>query len=63
MNNTADDLQHEKCKLSNLIYRAAIRFEELEHEGKVQGNGHHMAQAVCEFAEKLLENRWICKKG
>ena len=61
MDNVNNNLQLEKCKLSNAIYRAAIYFEKLEHEGKVQGNGHHMAQAVCEFAEKLLEDRWVDK--
>jgi hypothetical protein len=57
-----DDFKTEKRKLSNAIYHAAVYFEVLENQGKIRGNGHHMAQAVCEFAEKLLEDRWISKK-
>jgi hypothetical protein len=34
-------------------------FEALEHLGKVSGNGHHMAQAVAEFAGDLFKKRAV----
>jgi hypothetical protein len=52
------DLESAKAEISNRVYAAAILFERLENAGKVCGNGHHMAQEVCTFAEELLVKRW-----
>jgi len=52
------DIEKAKTKLSNSIYEASGLFEELESEGRLIGNGHHIRQDLCEFAIKLLEERW-----
>jgi hypothetical protein len=52
---TLDDAAVE---LSNALYKASLLFEELEHAGKVDGNGHHLAQEVCSFGDNLLKSRW-----
>jgi hypothetical protein len=47
-----------EVELGNRIYQAAIYFEELEGKGLIRGNGHHLAQAVAEYAQTLLKERW-----
>lgn len=47
----------EAC-LINSIYEAAAWYEALEFAGKVRGNGHHMAQALCREATKILKAHW-----
>ncbi len=54
-------LAEAKAELSNAIYRAGAIIEDLEHAGKVHGNGHHARQHLCEAATKELESRWIEK--
>jgi hypothetical protein len=45
-------------EISNRVYQAALLFEQLESLGLIQGNGHHLAQKVAEFAKTLLDKRW-----
>jgi hypothetical protein len=45
-------------EISNKVYNASEIFERLEHEGRIIGNGHHMAQKVAMFAEKLMRDRY-----
>ena len=44
--------------LANAIYKVAIIFEKWEHEGKVQGNGHHIAQDIAAYAEHVVQQRY-----
>ena len=38
----------QKNDFENIAYKAMLgKFEELEHEGKYIGNGHHLYQKVC----------------
>ena len=55
----AMDLESAKAEMCNRVYEAAILFERFENARKVHGNGHHMAQSVAAFAEKLMAERWI----
>ena len=55
----AMDLASAKSEICNRVYEAAILFERFEDAGKVHGNGHHIAQSVAAFAEKLMADRWI----
>jgi len=57
------DLESAKSEMCNRVYEAAILFERFENAGKVRGNGHHMAQEVAGFAEKMMAERWIANKG
>ena len=59
----AMDLESAKSEISNRVYEAAILYELFEDAGKVHGNGHHMAQSVAAFAEKLMTERWLAKAG
>lgn len=52
------DLEEAETRISNATYQASLLFEHLECVGKVRGNGHHLAQAVAEFAQKLMRERW-----
>lgn len=56
--------EKEKCaaadKLSNAVYEAAVSvFEELEHAGKIKGNGHHHAQRMANLSEQMIDDLWI----
>lgn len=51
-------LRDAQSELSNKLYEASRLLEELEHAGRVLGNGHHMRQHVCAFGEQLLAERW-----
>lgn len=51
-------LDEARGQISTAIYEATALFEQLEASGRVRGNGHHMRQAVAEFATKLLRERW-----
>ena len=43
----------DKNAFGNIIYRSIIKeFEELEHSGKYNGNGHHFAQRIVEMIVK-----------
>jgi hypothetical protein len=44
--------------ISNAVYEATMLLEQLEHAGKVGGNGHHLRQYVAEFAENIIIERW-----
>lgn len=46
------------AKLSNAVYLACRLLEDLQVFGRLRGNGHHMRQAVAEFAANLLRERW-----
>jgi hypothetical protein len=55
----AMSVEDAEVELMNAVYRAAVFFERLENNGKVHGNGHHMAQNVAEYAKNLLHERWV----
>ena len=44
--------------LSDAIYKVAIIFETWEAEGKVKGNGHHIAQDIAAYAEHVVQQRY-----
>lgn len=51
-------VEREATEVSNDVYLAcAGRFERLEGQGVVIGNGHHMAQEIARQAAKLLTDR------
>ena len=50
------------AEVGNAIYRAALIFEKLEHDGLIVGNGHHAAQNLADQARCMLEQRWIDPK-
>jgi len=52
-------LEDAQGELSNSVYESCFMYEQLEHAGKVRGNGHHIMQELCEMATKLLADRWI----
>ena len=52
-------LEDAQCELSNKVYASCFMYEQLEHLGKVRGNGHHIMQELCEMSTKLLAERWI----
>ena len=45
-------------EIGNRVYQAALLFEELEGKGHIEGNGHHMAQAIAEHAKLVMEQRF-----
>ena len=47
-----------ETELSNRVYAAASLLERLEGAGKIDGNGHHAAQAVAKAAVEELRSRW-----
>lgn len=51
-------LKDAEAVLSNDVYAATELFEHLEASGLVKGNGHHLRQAVVEFAVSELRKRW-----
>jgi len=53
------DLNEATAQLSNRIYKVCLLYEQLEHRGRVRGNGHHCAQQISKQAEDLLRERWI----
>jgi len=56
------ELEEAVRKLINGIYPTCSEvFEDLEHKGKIIGNGHHIAQKVLKHTEDLLRERWIRK--
>jgi len=57
-----DGMDKEKlaAEVSEDTYHGCVAiFEALEALGKVNGNGHHMAQRVAEFAEDLFRKRSV----
>jgi hypothetical protein len=61
--------EHAKSELANAVYQASINFFEFIGEKgrltdgkKLQGNGHHMAQYVAEYATKMWDERLEDKK-
>jgi len=49
------DLEKLKVEISNCIYSAAGIIETAENIGLYNGNGHHAAQKIAEFAIKEFE--------
>lgn len=63
---TSDDAL---VSLMNDVYRVSVHY--FEHIGertgftdgkKLRGNGHHMSQELCAYAEKIFKERLIDKK-
>lgn len=52
------DFETAQAQIENAVYEATRFLEELEHAGKIQGNGHHARQKVAEFAAEELKSRW-----
>lgn len=57
----ADDttLEDARLELARRVYDAAIYFENLEHAGLINANGHVKAQKVVTWAAVELELCWI----
>lgn len=53
------DKETAKSKISNDVYGASFFYEKLEGAGKVRGNGHHIMQELCRYAEELIDKYWI----
>lgn len=47
------------AELTNRVYMAALLLEQMEHAGRIGGNGHHKAQAVAAKAEEEMNHAWI----
>lgn len=47
------------AELSNRVYAAALLLEQMEHAGRIGGNGHHKAQHVAKAAEDEMTRAWI----
>ena len=47
-----------RIELENAVYKATGMIEDLEWQGKVIGNGHHIRQQICTFAVRMLISRW-----
>lgn len=58
MSKTVTTVEQAAAKVSNEVYKATSAFEDLEAQGLVIGNGHHMRQRVAEFAASLVRERW-----
>lgn len=44
----------------NAVYNVTVHlFENLEHNGFIRGNGHHMAQELGEYARQQVLKHWI----
>ncbi len=52
------ELGQAQAQISNAVYEATRVIEELEHTGRIRGNGHHIRQRIAKFAEDLLTERW-----
>lgn len=55
-------LQEAKLKISTAIYAACGLYKKLENFGKIQHDGHYLAQEICSAAENLLEKHWITEE-
>jgi len=53
------DLREAASQLGNRVYKVCLLYEQLEHRGRIRGNGHHCAQQISKQAEDLLRERWI----
>lgn len=57
-------LEDASVEISNRVYAATGLIEQLEYRkakdgGKrIRGNGHHLRQAISEFAKKLIKENW-----
>lgn len=47
--------------ISNAVYEACGLYEQLQHAGRVGGNGHHVRQKIANAATALMRERWIEK--
>ena len=47
-----------RIELENAVYKATRIIEDLEGQGKVIGNGHHIRQQISAFAVRMLISRW-----
>ncbi|MBF0278355.1 MAG: hypothetical protein HQM13_11210 [SAR324 cluster bacterium] len=56
------DLQEAKLKISSAVYAACGLYKKLEKYGKLEKDGHLLAQEICTAAEQLLEKYWL-KEG
>lgn len=52
------DLEIALADIGNQVYAASRRIEQLEHEGKVDGNGHHKRQELALRAQILIYLSW-----
>ena len=57
-----DKIKDIKCQVGNVLYRASLIFENLEHLHIIIGNGHHIAQKISKDAQDLFEERLIKKE-
>ena len=51
-------LEEAERVLGNAVYVVGCFYEQLEHAGKVHGNGHHMAQNLAAMSAKPLRDQW-----
>lgn len=60
MNNIKDISKHDALLLiEERVYEASLLFEDLEDVGRIDHNGHHVAQKIGHYAKDLLEEIWI----
>lgn len=52
------NLEKALADISNEVYAASGMIEQLEHEGKISGNGHHKRQELALRAQILLFISW-----
>lgn len=46
-----------EAELQAAVYQATRVYEDLEHQGRITGNGHHMRGEIVDAAIKLLRER------
>jgi len=55
-NSSLAQWEHE---LTNQVYLASLLIEKAERLGLCNGNGHHAAQNISQFAVEQLKSHWI----
>jgi len=48
--------------ISNKVYQAATFAEDVEHQGLIFGNGHHVAQDIAAYAQAKILLQWRDRK-
>ncbi len=51
-------LEQALAAIGTAVYQATGLAEDLEHSGKIQGNGHHLRQQMALKVQTLLYDAW-----
>jgi len=54
----AMDRQTAEFAVAYAVYDATRLIEQLEREGKISGNGHHLRQQLAAAARAVVDDRW-----